>query len=502
LNSPGRRRFFERQRVAPTDIGWYSGAHRGDDIPLSPNARRKATLKLNPHRPERSSHFQTLQSAFCFAAVVFFCGSSIAQSTSAEFDPWQGIEKDGRIPKIEKPADLTNPERWRYIPEGRLKPGNVFQRFLVSSFVAPFLFRDSDVGFGGGIAITDLDFRQQRRREFAGIFLSYTTEGQQAYQFAWRRRLHHREIPEGGVLQEERSFIKVWGGYEKSLTRRFFGFGAKTKEEDETSYRDETAFGRLGFELAVPDPGDNLVIGASIKGEWHSLGKGEVNDRPNTEDPFPLIFARGDDHKLGWLELELRYDTRDSQRMPYRGFAVGATVDSALLQTGWDVGSVFAAYGTQIFPVPPLLHSGGDAEEEHPPTDTLAFHLQTSTTAGDLPFYSLPTLGGNRTLRGFIEGRFRDRSMWHASGEYRFWVLTRGFPIPFTKALRVERVGLAFFGDVGSVADDWPDIFSSRVWASGGVGLRITLERDAPFRVDVGFSKEGVEVSAGFGLAF
>jgi outer membrane protein assembly factor BamA len=92
--------------------------------------------------------------------------------------------------------------------------------------------------------------------------------------------------------------------------------------------------------------------------------------------------------------------------------------------------------------------------------------------------------------------------MWHASAEYRFWVLTRGFRIPFTKALRVERVGLAFFGDTGSVADDWPDIFSSRVWASAGVGLRLTLERDAPFRVDVGFSGEGVEVSAGFGLSF
>ncbi len=92
--------------------------------------------------------------------------------------------------------------------------------------------------------------------------------------------------------------------------------------------------------------------------------------------------------------------------------------------------------------------------------------------------------------------------MWHASAEYRFWVFTRGFAIPFTKALRVERVGLAFFGDTGSVADDWPDLFSSRVWASAGVGLRVTLERDAPFRVDVGFSGEGVEVTAGFGLSF
>ncbi|HXV35733.1 MAG TPA: BamA/TamA family outer membrane protein, partial [Myxococcota bacterium] len=172
------------------------------------------------------------------------------------------------------------------------------------------------------------------------------------------------------------------------------------------------------------------------------------------------------------------------------------------LQTGGDVGATFEAHAIKIFPLPPLFHAGGDALEENPPTDTLALQLLTSTTAGDLPFYSLPTLGGSDTLRGFIAGRFYDRSMWHASAEYRFWLLTRGFPIPFTKHLRVERVGLALFGDTGSVANDWPDLFESRVWASAGVGFRITLERDAPFRVDIGFSKEGFEVSAGFGLSF
>jgi len=290
--------------------------------------RGKASSNAKPLDARRTLHFWILYPAFSFLAAAILCASATAQSTDREFDPWQGIEKDGRIPKVDKPDDLTNPERWRYIPEGRLKPGNVFQRFLVSSFLAPFFFRDSDVGFGGGIAITDLDFRQQRRREFAGIFLSYTVEGQQEYQAAWRRRLHHREAPGGGIFQEERSFLKAWGGYEKSLTRRFYGLGAGTSEGDETSYSDKTAFGRFGFELALPDPGDNLVVGASIKGEWHSLGDGEVNNKPNTGDEpdsegepdFSALFARADDHKLGWLELELRYDTRDSQRMPYRGF--------------------------------------------------------------------------------------------------------------------------------------------------------------------------------------
>jgi outer membrane protein assembly factor BamA len=245
-----------------------------------------------------------------------------------------------------------------------------------------------------------------------------------------------------------------------------------------------------------------VVVAAGLRGEWHDLGGGKVGGKPDTGSVFPGIFAPADDTSLGWLELEARYDTRDSQRQPYRGFEVGVGVDAALLQTGWETGAIFKLAGSKIFPLPPLLHDGGDSGEENPPTDTLAFHLQTRTVVGDLPFYALPSLGGERTLRGFIAGRFRDESAWNGSIEYRFWVLPRGFGIPFTDSLRVERLGLAFFGDLGSVARDWSKLFDARLRPSAGISFRAALERGAPFRVDVGFSKEDVQVSAGFGLPF
>ena len=422
-------------------------------------------------------------------------------SNQETWDPWAGIERDGRIPGIEK--DVPNPERWRYIPEGRIKPGNVLQRFLVSSFIAPFIFRDSDVGLGGGIAITDIDFRQQRRREFFGAFLSYTTEGQQAYTAVWNRALYVKDNPGGGVIQEERSRLRAIGGYRKSLTLRFFGLGNNTKKSDESSYLDENAFGGVGIELAVPDPGDDLVVGAGIRGEWHDLGPGRVGGRPTTGDAFPLLFREAQHQSLGWLTTEIRWNTRDSERQTYRGWDLGAVIDSALIQTNGNVGATFSVDGSAFVPVPGLFHDGGDGNEENPPTDTLAFHLETSTTAGELPFFALPTLGGRRTLRGYIAGRWRDRSLWTASAEYRFWVLPRGFAMsPWTPTVRVERLGLALFYDVGAVADDWWQIFRNSPHHCVGVGLRIALERVAPFRIDVGFSREDVQLSAGFGLPF
>src|SRR5262245_13136291 len=64
------------------------------------------------------------------------------------YHPLLGMESSGRIPKVALPEDLPNPERWRYVPEGRLKPGNIFERLMVSSFIVPQFFFEEDVGVG------------------------------------------------------------------------------------------------------------------------------------------------------------------------------------------------------------------------------------------------------------------------------------------------------------------------------------------------------------------
>ena len=79
-------------------------------------------------------------------------------------------------------------------------------------------------------------------------------------------------------------------------------------------------------------------------------------------------------------------------------------------------------------------------------------------------------------------------------------MIPRGFPL--TKSIRVERIGIAPFFELGSVAGSEWKLFKSRVRFSYGVGLRALLERSAPFRVDLGFSDEGYNISARFGYTF
>ena len=428
-----------------------------------------------------------------------------APEVESVYDPYRGMDKNGRIPEVDKAKYVDHPERWRYIPEGRIKPGNVFSRFLVSTFALPIVFHNADVGTGLGIALTDIDFRQQRRREFVGGFFSYTTEGQQSYVLRWRRWLKHMDVPEGGVLQEERSFLSVGGGYRKTLTRRFFGIGPTTNEDDESSYTDEVGFLDLALSHSMPGKLDDFVWELGLRGEGHWLDHGRVGGHPSMESPdndpsFAYLFGQAEEVALGWLSAGLRYDTRDSQRNPYRGTAIGGAVDAALAQTDGEVGATYLIFADQVFPIWPLFHDGGTKHEENPPTDTLAFHFEGRSSSGHLPFFARPSLGGSEIQRGYIEGRWRDDAVWSAATEYRFWLLPRGFTV--WRHIRVERVGAAVFYELGGVGDNASALFHQSLIQSYGVSARIAVERAALFRADFGFSKEGFNFSAGFGLSF
>jgi outer membrane protein assembly factor BamA len=302
------------------------------------------------------------------------------------------------------------------------------------------------------------------------------------------------------VIQEERSFLSAGGGYTRTLTNRFFGLGAETRESAETSYTEDAYQLSLGLQKSLPKAGDDLVLTAGLSLERHNLFRGRVSGEPSTDERFPRLFEEGDNHEALWLSTGIRYDTRDSQHNPYEGYAVGINVRGTPVQSHWDVGAVARLFATGVLEVPALFHDGGDEDEEHPPTDVVAAAAYVEDTMGNLPFWALPSLGGGNTLRGFIANRWTGESAWHAAVEYRFWVIPRGFA--FTDTIRVERLGMAFFGESGSVDDHLGDLLRAKVRFSYGVGFRASFERTALLRADLGFSNEGLNVTANFGLSF
>ena len=432
-------------------------------------------------------------------SAAFLCGALAAQQPG-QYDPGAGMDEDGRIERPDLPADLTNPERWRYTPPGRIAPGNVFDRFMVSSFISPIVFREQDVGTGGGFALTDIDFRNQNYREFANLLLTYTSEGQQAYRINWRRWLRHRQLENGGIVREERSSLFGLLEYSKTLTRRFYGTGSRTTEADETSYTEELSQVGFGGRVSIPEPGDNVLARAFLRLQHHGLSGGRVSAVPSTEQDFPAEVAAGDGDDQLWVDLEFAFDSRDSLHQPYRGSRLGVLAQTAALQTGGDFGGMVTVDARTVIPLPALFHRGGRGREENPPTDILAIAGFITDSQGDLPFYSLPTLGGTHTLRGYIQNRFTDRAAAHGTIEYRFGVVPRGFAI--TRAIRIERLNLGLFYDFGTVADGLGELADGRFLDSYGLGLRFSFSREASFRLDYGISDEDKNLTISFGNAF
>ncbi len=174
--------------------------------------------------------------------------------------------------------------------------------------------------------------------------------------------------------------------------------------------------------------------------------------------------------------------------------------DVCVFQDNEEVGAIHEGRANIAVRVPPFAHDGGDAGEENPPTDTIALDLFVQAAQGELPFYSLPSLGGAETLRGYIGNRFTGRAAWHGAAEYRFWPVPRGVRI--TDSIRMERFGLALFYDVGTVADELDELVDAEIHHSYGLGFRMAFERTAVFRIDIGFSDEDVGVTAKFGMPF
>jgi len=109
----------------------------------------------------------------------------------------------------------------------------------------------------------------------------------------------------------------------------------------------------------------------------------------------------------------------------------------------------------------------------------LAAHgwLVASTLRDDqtVPFYLLPGLGGNNTLRSYNDYRFHDRNLLLASVEARVALFTH--------------VDAAGFVDAGNVAHRFGELNLDRT--SIGVGLRMHRSGTTFARFDVAHGNEG-----------
>ena len=122
-----------------------------------------------------------------------------------------------------------------------------------------------------------------------------------------------------------------------------------------------------------------------------------------------------------------------------------------------------------------------------------AFQLVVSgsdaTTAGRVPFYMQPTLGGGQTLRSERDYRFRDTHMLLMNAEYRWEAFSA--------------LDMALFTDWGKVAPKFSDLDFSDLEHAYGIGFRVVAAQNVIFRLDIATGgSEGIRYMFKFSKVF
>src|SRR5690606_17025280 len=105
------------------------------------------------------------------------------------------------------------------------------------------------------------------------------------------------------------------------------------------------------------------------------------------------------------------------------------------------------------------------------------------------PFYLTPQLGSDAMMRGYYQGRYRDKSYLSGQGELRYRVH--------------PRIGLAAFVAAGNVYSDAIDLSATKFSGGGGFRYFFDLEHNTSVRFDyaIGEKNPGEKRQGGFYLA-
>tara|TARA_R110002074_G_scaffold92953_2_gene203066 strand:+ start:327 stop:1409 length:1083 start_codon:yes stop_codon:yes gene_type:complete len=117
---------------------------------------------------------------------------------------------------------------------------------------------------------------------------------------------------------------------------------------------------------------------------------------------------------------------------------------------------------------------------------TWANQLLTQLSFGDVPFRTLPTLGGPFLHRGYYQGRFRDNHSAIVQSEYRQHV--------------IGRFGFVVFGSAGRVYQSLKEKLYKNIHLAAGGGLRVRISKKdrTNVRLDYSFTSD----SRGFYIYF
>jgi hypothetical protein len=195
------------------------------------------------------------------------------------------------------------------------------------------------------------------------------------------------------------------------------------------------------------------------------------------------------------VSAELTYDSRDSTIAAYRGWYVSGSFRLYPKALGSTENATLAQLDVRKY-----IGLSPDT-----PRNVLALWLMASgVTSGHLGYLALPSIGwdfGNRSGRGYVQGRFRGDAEVYAEAEWRFRLSANGLlgGTVFANASTFSRPAIEVAG-----FDEPREKLFSTIRPAGGLGLRFMMNREARNAVtlDFGWGQDSFGVWFGAGEVF
>jgi outer membrane protein assembly factor BamA len=264
---------------------------------------------------------------------------------------------------------------------------------------------------------------------------------------------------------------------------RFYGFNAKSPQEQETNYTDE----EIGYTFSVGYPlakHFQVVVGDRFRDV--TIRRGAVSRVPSTQETFSTAEVPGlNGFQAHVLRLSLVYSTLDQRDTPTYGGYARVSLEPSFAALGGAAD--YRHYEVELKGFIPFDHARYIS----------VFRLMYNQTLGhDVPFLEQSILGGETTLRGYGRNRFIDNSFVLLNLEERIRLFRWEI---FNVTADWE---LAPFMDVGGVMESLDKATLNNFEFNPGIGFRAIVRPNIVGRVDLGIGQDGPAIFVGLGYPF
>ncbi len=262
--------------------------------------------------------------------------------------------------------------------------------------------------------------------------------------------------------------------YVAKVVDKFYGIGNNTEDIEDNAFYHAKKF---GMEIVVEKYIKQFILGIVFNWSYWNINN-------KLDNPY-LLNNNIAGHEGGYTTgfgLSFGMDTRDYVFLPTKGVFHDFKFTHYNKYFGGDF--VFTKYLA-------------DLRGYHTFFDKLiaGWQLYGEGVTGNAPFYYLPALGGSERMRGYYEGRFRDK--FYAVGQIEAGMLFRIFN-------KLNHFGAVVFTSIGEVAPEISGFSMSGIKTSYGFGIGYILDEQnrTVIRADVGFGENTSGIYFAAGLPF